>query len=519
MSFNAKKCSVLTVTQKKKPITTDYTMSGEILVYVDQQTYLGVELTKDLDWGLHIQKITAKASKTVNMARRNLYSCSQKIKESAYISLVQPTLEYAQTVWDPYQCSHIDQVERFQRKAVRFVSGNCSRTASVTSMREALQWPTLHQRRCVARLTVLHKTQNNMSAVNIPDYIRRPSRPLRRQHDQSFINIQSATEQYRSSFFPRTIKCWNLLPSSLVQIATHTHLFNLVSLDLNQWWPGGSQQITGSRHQDTNWKLQSTTAAHRDLLICLLLWFFILRTTVLYCLHDLLWCDHLRCCPFLCTMDHTTQRVLSSVHVDVDKNVVQWIEHQTLNTWMTPRRGFEPPWCQILCDASCPSEQGTYSNCSVFRRSRKAVGPVYLYLNINTSVHIKECHKLFEKSRGSSRYCWLYFKTTLIYSRFQSIWQGRLWPVWVYTTLYGSAAGFRSIQKMCAIWEHGLTSKKHTKSVDIFLQIKCQPNIHQRRWYDMRSEDCSFHRNQIFGRRIDYLFVYVWTSEIGHFES
>ena len=33
-------------------------------------------------------------------------------------------------------------------------------------------------------------------------------------------------------------------------------------------------------------------------------------------------------------------------------------------------------------------------------RSRKAVGPVYMYLNINTSVHVKECHRLFEKSRG-----------------------------------------------------------------------------------------------------------------------
>ena len=129
MSFSAKKCSVLTVTQKKKPITTDYTMSGEILAHVDQQTYPRVKLTKGLDWGPHIQKITAKANKTLNKARRNLYSCSQKIKESAYISLVRPTLEYAQTVWDPYQRSHIDQVEKIQRKAVRFVSGNYSRTA------------------------------------------------------------------------------------------------------------------------------------------------------------------------------------------------------------------------------------------------------------------------------------------------------------------------------------------------------------------------------------------------------
>ena len=61
--------------------------------------------------------------------------------------------------------------------------------------------------------------------------------------------------------------------------------------------------------------------------------------------------------------------------------------------------------------------------------------------------------------------------------------------------------------------------QKHTKSVDIFLQIKYQPNIHQQRWYDIRSEDCNFHRNQTFGTRIDHLFVYFWTSEIEHFDS
>ena len=31
--------------------------------------------------------------------------------------------------------------------------------------------------------------------------------------------------------------------------------------------------------------------------------------------------------------------------------------------------------------------------------------------------------------------------------------------------------------------------QKHTKSFDIFLQIKYQPNINQRRWYDMRNEE------------------------------
>ena len=73
----------------------------------------------------------------------------------------------------------------------------------------------------------------------------------------------------------------------------------------------------------------------------------------------------------------------------------------------------------------------------MFRRSRKAVAtalrdlrntehtcirdrrvsPVHMYLHIYTSVHVKQRHRLFEKRRGWSRYCWLYFKTTFIFSR------------------------------------------------------------------------------------------------------
>ena len=112
-------------------------------------------------------------------------------------------------------------------------------------------------------------------------------------------------------------------------------------------------------------------------------------------------------------------------------SVAEWIEHQTMNTWMTPQCGFKPPWCKISATLLMPLNKALYSNCSVVQRSRKAVGPVYMNLNINTSMHVKERHRLFEKSRGSSRYCWLYFKTTLIYSRLQSMGQRWLWPVWV----------------------------------------------------------------------------------------
>ena len=31
----------------------------------------------------------------------------------------------------------------------------------------------------------------------------------------------------------------------------------------------------------------------------------------------------------------------------------------------------------------------------------------------------------------------------------------------------------------------------------MFLQIEYQPNIHQRQWYDMKSEDCNFQISNI----------------------
>ena len=62
--------------------------------------------------------------------------------------------------------------------------------------------------------------------------------------------------------------------------------------------------------------------------------------------------------------------------------------------------GSSPTGATNLCELLVPLSKALYSNCSVVRRSRKAVGPVYMYLNINTSVHVKERHRLFEKSRG-----------------------------------------------------------------------------------------------------------------------
>jgi len=103
MKFHPAKCSVMSITNKKKPITHNYTMLGQPLQHVENTPYLGVHLNKTLHWDHHINHIVAKANKTLGFLRRNFQKCPQHVKEQMYRTLVRPTLEYASTAWDPFQ--------------------------------------------------------------------------------------------------------------------------------------------------------------------------------------------------------------------------------------------------------------------------------------------------------------------------------------------------------------------------------------------------------------------------------
>ena len=65
--------------------------------------------------------MTNKANSKLSFLRRNLKSCPEKLKQTAYFSLFRSFMEYGATVWDPYQKYNSDKIERVQRRAARFV--------------------------------------------------------------------------------------------------------------------------------------------------------------------------------------------------------------------------------------------------------------------------------------------------------------------------------------------------------------------------------------------------------------
>ena len=212
MEFHPSKCQVLTISRKRNPINFNYTLHNHILEHVNSAKYLGCTITNTLDWGQHITNITTKANMTLGFLRRNLNIASSKTKETAYLTMVRPTVEFASTVWDPHEKQDINKLEMIQRRGARFVKHNYHNRFSVTDMLNDLKWRSLENRRRDARLTMFYKIINHQVAINPENYLQRPKRQSRTATPNSFTVPYTNTTSRQQSFFIRTTKDWNLLP-------------------------------------------------------------------------------------------------------------------------------------------------------------------------------------------------------------------------------------------------------------------------------------------------------------------
>ena len=127
----------------------------------------------NLSWNDHIQQTSAKANRSVGFLRQNFRGCPQDEKAQAYTTLVRPVLGYASTVWDPYTLQQIYALERVQRQAARFVTGDYySRDQGyITRMLQQLQWDTIEERRARSRSIMLYRILNNLVEVPLHQYI------------------------------------------------------------------------------------------------------------------------------------------------------------------------------------------------------------------------------------------------------------------------------------------------------------------------------------------------------------
>ena len=220
MEFNPSKCQVVHITRSPRPIKTSYTMHGHVLDSVDSARYLGVDISSNLSFSTHINRISSNASKSLGYLKRDILTKHPGIREAAYKTIVRPQLEYASTVWNNNLKKDKDKIESVQKRANRWTLNNYSSYASVTNMQKQLGLRSLEQRRADARVIMLYKIMNGLVAIPLPPYFEQPYRMTRHSHPLALRQIHTSADYYRYSFFPATVVLWNRLPCSVVTLST-----------------------------------------------------------------------------------------------------------------------------------------------------------------------------------------------------------------------------------------------------------------------------------------------------------
>ena len=130
LTLNSSKCKCMLLTRKTTIMTPLYLGTcSDIIQEVKSYKYLGVLITADLRWDVHISGICLKAKRLLGLLYRKFYrSFDSAFLFRLYLSLVRPILEYACPVWDPYTFKNIEQVQKFALKicAHRWDTGYCT---------------------------------------------------------------------------------------------------------------------------------------------------------------------------------------------------------------------------------------------------------------------------------------------------------------------------------------------------------------------------------------------------------
>ena len=220
MEFNPTKCQVIHITRSKNIIPTSYYLHNTKLEATKSAKYLGVTISDNLSWNTHINNITKTANQTLGFLRRNIKVHSEQLKSVAYQTLVRPQLEYCSTIWSPNSECGIHQIEAVQRRAARWVKHDYRRTSSVTEMLQSLHWRRLDLRRIDSRLSLMYKITNELVAIPLDDYLTLTNRQSRHSHSLAFRLIDTHSDYYKYSFFPRTVFHWNSLPPDIPTLPT-----------------------------------------------------------------------------------------------------------------------------------------------------------------------------------------------------------------------------------------------------------------------------------------------------------
>ena len=109
------------ISRKRCPLDPEIVIGGNKVERVQSYKLLGVTITEDLSWSLHISKVCVRGKSLLGCLYRGFHLAGTMCLAKIYKAVIRPILEYAACVWSPHHRIHQDRLERVQSFAAKVV--------------------------------------------------------------------------------------------------------------------------------------------------------------------------------------------------------------------------------------------------------------------------------------------------------------------------------------------------------------------------------------------------------------
>ena len=205
-----------------------------------------MHVDKDLTFDHHITESVKTANKTLGLIRRTYQHLDVETLRTLYVALVRPKLEYGNVVWSPRLQSHIDELERVQRRATKLVP--TLKDKSYEERLKALNLPSLAYRRMRGDAIEIYKyTHGKYNVTSLPfELVDEDVQPTR-NNGFKLAKRRCASSVRKDFLGNRAVNPWNALPSEVVQAPS----MNSFKARLDKHWEGYQYQtdIKGILHR------------------------------------------------------------------------------------------------------------------------------------------------------------------------------------------------------------------------------------------------------------------------------
>ncbi|XP_053396163.1 uncharacterized protein LOC128556153 [Mercenaria mercenaria] len=216
VTFNPSKTESMIFSRKLyKPNHPQLNMNNIPITEVTEHKHLGLTFSSDLKWSSHISITLKKAWQRIGIMRSLKFLLNRQSLERMYFSFIRPILEYSDVVWDNCTEALKNEIEAVQNEAARIVTG-ATKLCNIQKLLFDLGWEPLTERRKKHRLVLFYKMVNGLSPAYLSSLIPENQHNINTRFNQRNIrNILCQSHSYKSSFLPKTINDWNLLPQHI----------------------------------------------------------------------------------------------------------------------------------------------------------------------------------------------------------------------------------------------------------------------------------------------------------------